>query len=241
MSATYCTLQQFFRLGLPAASMRTLGFDTTPVLKTGTGSGTVASSGAYDVGGAYATQVQVLLTVVGGGAPGTATVTVSLDGGAHSTGPLTVPAGGVLPLGPAPTAAPQSVIGATGLNAVFSGTFTPGDTYAWTVTSNLQGALDAACDRVDGRLRRRYSLPLLTWDLEITQLVASLASESVLTNRGWNPENLADRSVIDRAKRANADLDQIESGFRSPNVTTSDDPTADDPVIVTNPRRGWRS
>jgi len=66
----------------------------------------------------------VLLTITTGGALGTAVFTYSIDGGNTVSGQIATPGG-----------AGKYAIPNTGVVAVFSGTFTAADTYAWTTTA----------------------------------------------------------------------------------------------------------
>lgn len=99
---------------------------------TGTGTGTVAISVASPVD-SYTAKV----TIVAGGALGTATFSYSLDNGRTSSPTLLVPSGGVY------------VIPDTGLVLTFSGTSTAGDYFTFTTasagfsTSDLTAAMTA--------------------------------------------------------------------------------------------------
>lgn len=65
----------------------------------------------------------VLLTMTTAGALGTAVFTYSMDGGLTTSAQIATPSGGKYP------------IPGTGVMATFAGTFTAGDTYAWTTTT----------------------------------------------------------------------------------------------------------
>lgn len=82
-----------------------------PVQQLGQGAGQVVITGSplsnYDA----------IIIMQGGGAPGTATFTYSLDGAATTAGPFTVPSNGQYP------------ISGSGLTLTFSGTFVTGDEY----------------------------------------------------------------------------------------------------------------
>jgi hypothetical protein len=65
----------------------------------------------------------VLITMTTAGALGTAVFTYSMDGGLNTSPQIATPSGGKYP------------IPGTGVMATFAGTFTAGDTYAWTTTA----------------------------------------------------------------------------------------------------------
>lgn len=65
----------------------------------------------------------VLITITTGGALGTAVFTYSVDGGNTTSGQVATPGSG------------KYAIPGTGVMATFAGTFTVGDTYAWTTTA----------------------------------------------------------------------------------------------------------
>jgi phage gp36-like protein len=116
----------------------------------------------------------------------------------------------------------------------------------------LQAALDSASNYADGYLRNRWSLPLISWDTSITEIVCRIATYNLLSTRGFNPASGGDSNVEDRWKRAIRDLELIEKQQITPLVTPQPDnsPGHDQPYVTsfsvinlstggTGPNRGW--
>lgn len=119
-----------------------------------------------------------------------------------------------------------------GLSAVACGNVTTGD---------QQVILDGRNAWADGKLRGRYQLPLLAWDVDLRMMVAQLAAYDVMIRRGYNPAAGADVNVRLRYEDALKWFDGVERQNVHPNVTAS--PTASPhynaPQVTTSTTRGW--
>lgn len=216
-------------LGLPPEVLRAIKPYVDIVTRTGSGSGTVAPGGFP--AGIYALRVRVSTA----GALGVAAVEVSLDGGATYGAALAVPTNGAL----AVPGTSSSI--ASGLTLQLAGTFTLADVYVCDVASNVELNLDAASDWIDGYLRRRYTLPLTAWKLDLRDACAAHAALKILTVRGFDPEDPADKAVVKASADATTWADNVAKGWIDPGVTdSSDEEQAVDVVVASSPRRGWR-
>lgn len=191
------TVADFLRFGLPGEALRAARTTQAPVTATGAGVGLVAPGGALDVGALYVASLDVLVEVVAGGAPGTATWRWSHDGGTTWTTAAVTPAAGSA----AALAHPASGV-ATGLSVRFVGTQTAGARYAWTARSCVADALRAANDEAAGELGDRFGLPLATVPSDLVRDVCVIAAADVAAVVGYNPTEGADRLLESRAKAA---------------------------------------
>lgn len=138
-------LEDYFACGgQESRALAFVGAADTPgtagtVSKTGTGAGTVTVSGTPS--DAFSCRVKVIT----GGAPGTAVVQFSVDGGLNYGTSLTTPASGTLD------------VGSTGMKAAFTGTFVAGDEYSWSstapamTTAHVLDAMNLALSNYRGR------------------------------------------------------------------------------------------
>lgn len=92
---------------------------------------------------------------------------------------------------------------------------------ASVATLTQQAALDAANAEVDGYLAGRFKLPLSVWGADLKMHVCARAAFTILTVRGYNPEDGADKAIEDRSKAAEKWLKGIADGDITPNVTDS--------------------
>lgn len=191
------TVADFLRFGLPGEALRTARTTQAPVTATGAGVGLVAPGGALDVGALYVAELAVLVEVVAGGAPATATWRWSHDGGTTWTTAAVTPAAG----SSAPLAHPASGV-ATGLTVRFAGTQTASARYAWTARSCVADALRAANDEAAGELGDRFGLPLATVPSDLVRDVCVIAAADVAATIGYNPTEGADKLIEARAKAA---------------------------------------
>ena len=191
------TVADFLRHGLPAEALRAARTTQAPVTATGAGVGLVVPGGALDVGALASASLAVLVEVVAGGAPGTATWRWSHDSGTTWSGTSTTPAAGTF----APLAHPSSSV-STGLMVRFSGTQTAGARYAWTARSCVADALQAANDEACGELNDTLGWPLSTVPSDLVRDVCTIAAADVAAVIGYNPSDGADRLLEARAKAA---------------------------------------
>ncbi len=127
---------------------------------------------------------------------------------------------------------------------------TPSDLTQFAVNANAlvgftagqqQAALDAASVLADSKLRGRYALPLVTWDVDLRRAVAVIAAYDMLVARGYNPGDGADDNLRARYDDAMKWLDDVERQNTHPNVTPANGqtPQYDAPKVITSTRRGW--
>lgn len=103
-------------------------------------------------------------------------------------------------------------------------------------------ALVAASAYADGYLRAKpFALPLTAWGDDLRGAVCAIAAAELAITHGWNPEDPANKAILDRADRARAWLRDIARGAVDIEVTDST-PAVDEPgtYLSTRARRGWR-
>jgi len=89
--------------------------------------------------------------------------------------------------------------------------------------------LEAASGQIDSYLRGRYRLPLVApYPQEIVRVTCALAAYSVLSVRGFDPENGADKNVRMRYEDAVSWLNQMAEGKVNLPLTADSTPTAHD-------------
>lgn len=86
---------------------------------------------------------------------------------------------------------------------------------------DLQAAIAAASDVIDGYLRTRYQLPLVAWGTDIRRLCAMIACHDLIRARGYNPARAGDDQLDKMYDDAVQNLRDISSNKCSPNVTDS--------------------
>lgn len=93
----------------------------------------------------------------------------------------------------------------------------------------------------DSKLRGRYSLPLITWDLDLRMNLSFMSAYDVMSRRGYNPATPGDVNIRLRYADAAKWFDDVERGNTHPNVTESatSTPTMQAPLVITSPKRGW--
>ncbi len=200
------TVADFLRFGLPSEALRAARSTQAPVTATGAGVGLVAPGGALDVGALYVAELAVLVEVVAGGAPGTATWRWSTDGGSTWTATATTPTTNTT----AALAHPTSGV-ATGLTLRFVGTQTASARYAWTARSCVADALRANNEEACGAIADRFGWPLSVVPTNIVRDVCAMAAADVAAVIGYNPSEGADRLLEARAKLARERLGLVRS------------------------------
>ena len=109
----------------------------------------------------------------------------------------------------------------------------------------VQAQLDAASAFANAKMAARYSLPLLAWDVSITQAVVQIAAYQCLVLRGFDPNSPGDQSVRDLWIAAREFFDAVERQHAHPLVTESPLPTnqaqpsVSAPMVVGQPLLGW--
>lgn len=87
--------------------------------------------------------------------------------------------------------------------------------------SDLQAAIAAASDTIDGYLRSRYKLPLVAWGKDIRVICARLAVYQLVVVRGFNAARAGDEQIEKQQELATQTLRDIPPGKYSPSVTDS--------------------
>lgn len=88
----------------------------------------------------------------------------------------------------------------------------PGDAYSGFTDDILNGALLAASGDADKYLRKRYGLPLVSWNDDLRLLVAKIASANLMRTRGVRVGGL-DQAALDMEQAAKDELIQIARGL----------------------------
>ena len=112
-------------------------------------------------------------------------------------------------------------------------------------TVQIQAQLDSASAYANAKMAARYSMPLLAWDVSITQAVVQIAAYQIMVLRGFDPSNPGDASARDLWMAAREFFDAVERQHAHPLVTESPLPTNQAqpmyaaPLVVGNPQQGW--
>jgi phage gp36-like protein len=88
-------------------------------------------------------------------------------------------------------------------------------------SEDLQAAIVAASDVIDGYLRTRYQLPLVAWGTDVRRLCAKIACHDLIMVRGFNSARAGDEQLDKMYDDAIANLRDISAAKCSPNVTDS--------------------
>lgn len=107
-----------------------------------------------------------------------------------------------------------------------------------------EDALDAASAEADSYLRARYVVPFTTWGADLTQCVAALAAETLMTTRGYAPDAGRDDVLSARASRwrtwlrdVSAGKAHVSGGATTP--TSERHARASSPRVASKTTRGW--
>lgn len=186
------TVRDMASLGLPPAALRSIPTLQAPVSATSPGAGFVRPDGCLDVGALLVSSLTVRVEIVAGGALGTATWRWSPDAGTTWSATVATPSNGQ------PVALVHPVQGLdTGLKVGFGGTLSTGARWDWTAVSNVAKALDWAAGELDAGLRDRYPNGIVApYPDDLIGHEAALAMWKTLVNRGFNPENPGDRTIL---------------------------------------------
>ena len=217
--STEATPEDFFALGLhPDALVSALAM-VSRVAHVGGGAGTVAVTDTSSPLGVYDVRIQV----VASGNPGVATVRWTLDAGLTWSATVTAPNGAPL------------VLGVTGLAVVFDGALVAGDLYSFTAVRALERHLNASNAKTRALLRRRFKAGIPAWDASVVEASVAQACVSILTQRGFNPKDGADKAVADRADTALKYLKDVGASIAHPDGML--DVLDTDPVAISDLRR----
>lgn len=85
--------------------------------------------------------------------------------------------------------------------------------------------LQSASSYAYAKMSARYSLPLLAWDVSITQAVVQIAAYQIMVLRGFDPNSPGDASARDLWMAAREFFDAVERQHAHPLVTESPAPT----------------
>lgn len=219
------TVRDMASLGLPPAALRSIPTLQAPISATSPGSGLVRPDGALDLGALLASSLTVRVEIVAGGAPGTATWRWSPDAGTTWSATVATPAAGQT------AALVHPALGIdTGLKVGFGGTLSAGARWDWAAVSNVARALDWASGEMDSGLRDRYPNGISSpYPDELIGHEAALAMWRSLVNRGFNPENPTDRSILKAHGDAMAWRQAVAEHRLHPAIVT---PTAADPLVA---------
>lgn len=95
-------------------------------------------------------------------------------------------------------------------------------------TSTVQGALDIAAGRVNSFLKKRYSLPLVSWGEDLEYAEMCLAQYQLIARRGFNPQSQSDVNAKDQSKEALDWLKLVANGDVEPNDIVDATPNLDE-------------
>lgn len=107
--------------------------------------------------------------------------------------------------------------------------------------AELDKLLRAATGIANSYLRVSMSLPLVAWSLDLTERVCSLAAWSMLSVRGFNPENPGDAVYRFKYEDAIRWFEKIAGNKARPDGAIDQTLEADDGggYVVSKPRRAW--
>lgn len=112
-------------------------------------------------------------------------------------------------------------------------------------STTQEAALDAASALADSYLRSRYTVPLTSYGVDLTQQVCALAAETLLTTRGFDPSRANGDAIVLRADNARAWLRDVSAGRASVsggNTTAAATQIArasSAPSTASSSERGW--
>ena len=120
----------------------------------------------------------------------------------------------------------------------------PQGAWAMMKPSTVERALRASSAVADSYLRGQYQLPLISWGLDLTQAVCTLAAWDLMSDRGYNPEG-HDEKLKERADATRDWLKGLAGG--SVHLSSVKDASGDASMarggpaafIQTRPLRGW--
>jgi len=109
--------------------------------------------------------------------------------------------------------------------------------------AQLNTGLDSASAVADGYLADKFTLPLLTWGLDLKMAVVKIAAWELMSDRGFNPEqDPRDNPVLIRYKQAIDWLEGVSEGRIQPSGVSDSTPSSaqdEEVVAVSASQRGW--
>lgn len=108
----------------------------------------------------------------------------------------------------------------------------------------ISKALGAASRRIDGFLRPQFKLPLVAWGDDLREATCVIGMYTVMSVRGFSPENGADVNIRQRYKDQIDWLTAVSKGGVIPSVTDSASGSAEGrpssrPLMTSSSQRGW--
>jgi phage gp36-like protein len=109
------------------------------------------------------------------------------------------------------------------------------------LAGDITSAIDAASKKADSYLRNRFSVPLASWGLDLTQAICAMAAyELVASLLLFQPEAGANQILVARNEAAIKWLREIADGHATPEGVTSSAPAGVTDVTVSSDEpRGW--
>lgn len=113
-------------------------------------------------------------------------------------------------------------------------------------SDELDSAIDAASDEMDGYLGSRYVLPLAAWESDVRMHCARLAVYTLIVVRGFNPGRAGDEQLRLQREDAIAWLVRVSNGSVVPRVTDASAGATEGKVsggvhVSSNESRGYSS
>ncbi len=120
------------------------------------------------------------------------------------------------------------------------------DVFTYSLPRKIQAEFDeplvlnhvrASSNRLNGYLRKRYSLPLTAWGQDLVQAVCDIAAYSLLRQRGFSPESFDRHPVMARDDAFKWAAD-VRDYLLDPDIVEGASPSYT-PEIISDPSRGW--
>ena len=93
---------------------------------------------------------------------------------------------------------------------------------------------------MDGYIGIKYGLPLITWDVDLTQKAADIARYLALKDRGFSGENPADAVIVNDYLGAIKWLEGVARGVPRLNVVDSTPTVYESAPLVSSEEPEWR-
>jgi phage gp36-like protein len=105
-------------------------------------------------------------------------------------------------------------------------------------SGDVQDYLDAASAQMDTYLRGRHTLPMVSPPLELVRAECVIAAYDLLSVRGFDPEEPADKNVLIRYEKTFKWLRMIAEGVINLAVDADSTPGVNDggPIVASKPR-----
>lgn len=114
----------------------------------------------------------------------------------------------------------------------------PGEAWTTLPAGTIDKALQWSSSRANSKIKKRYTLPLISWGDDLRFAVCDIAALKLLRFRGFKPGSGANVAVTDASKEAWAWLDEISEGTAeldncvdsTPDLDEAGPQTASDPA-----------